>query len=204
MDALIVFEDDAMDVFPGADQEAYERVQWMAGKDTRYRTDILYLGYCGGSVGGKAPPVCLHAYALSLRGAKRLLQLISDCGDVIDRQVAHYIRAGEIKFDMTEFGTAGAKIQLLKTGEKEGFGFGTGINGFFIQVHYDDPKPSIDEGAVVKDKRGALRYCMFNHTWHRLETPGVNTSTLGCGDVHAAPSVELTDWQINLPAYPIV
>ena len=64
---LVVFEDDVMEIDPRAPDFAFESIINMT-------THLLYLGWCFDKEPGVRPPLCAHAYALTLQGARILLQ----------------------------------------------------------------------------------------------------------------------------------
>jgi hypothetical protein len=63
---VVMFEDDVMEIDPRAPDVAFQSVLDMT-------THLLYLGYCMDKEPGVKPPLCAHAYALSLEGARILL-----------------------------------------------------------------------------------------------------------------------------------
>jgi DNA polymerase III epsilon subunit-like protein len=78
-DAIIVFEDDVFEARENAAELAVKAVENM-------KTDFLFLGHCC-HYKLDEPPYCLHAYAMTLRGAKKMLPHLDHCGDPIDWQV---------------------------------------------------------------------------------------------------------------------
>jgi hypothetical protein len=59
---------------------------------SRMKTDVLYFGWCFGdnNLDGKDlhnPPACTHAYAITLSGAKILLDEVDPCGEALDIQI---------------------------------------------------------------------------------------------------------------------
>ena len=93
-DILIVFEYDALPGRPDAGEITIEAVKSMT-------TDFMFLGYCYHKphhhpLLNKQAPYCLHAYAMTLRGAKIMLDEMDACGPFADVQVARAIDKGII------------------------------------------------------------------------------------------------------------
>lgn len=71
-DILVIFEDDAESVIQNLNTTLLEELSSM-------NTDLLYLGWCEGRL-AKPVPLCTHAYAVSRKGAMKLIRYIEPCG----------------------------------------------------------------------------------------------------------------------------
>jgi hypothetical protein len=79
-DAIIIFEDDVHEARPDA-------AEWAIKAVVNMTTDFLYLGHCC-QENPKVPPYCLHAYAMTLRGARKMWPKLDQCAGPIDTQVS--------------------------------------------------------------------------------------------------------------------
>jgi len=77
-DIIIIFEDDADIAIIDFNTTIVEELSTMD-------TDILYLGWCEGR-NAKPIPLCSHAYALTRRGARKVIEHYEPCGLAIDEQ----------------------------------------------------------------------------------------------------------------------
>jgi len=69
---LVIFEDDAMEIDPIVHDIAFQSVQNMT-------KDLHLLGLCYDRDPGKKVPECTHAYALTVRGCRKLFANIDQC-----------------------------------------------------------------------------------------------------------------------------
>lgn len=77
-DILVVFEDDADSTIKELNITLLEEFNQMT-------TDVLYLGWCEGRR-ARPVPLCLHSYAMTRKGARKLIQNFEPCGAAIDEQ----------------------------------------------------------------------------------------------------------------------
>tara|TARA_A100001015_G_C14974347_1_gene706560 strand:+ start:707 stop:1759 length:1053 start_codon:yes stop_codon:yes gene_type:complete len=78
-DIIVVFEDDADIAIKDLRNTLQEEFAMM-------HTDILYLGWCSGRL-ARPVPLCMHAYALTRRGARKLVKYFEPCGPAVDLQL---------------------------------------------------------------------------------------------------------------------
>jgi len=77
-DIIIILEDDADIAVADINKVLLDEFQDM-------NTDILYLGWCEGR-NARPVPLCLHAYALTRSGTRKLVNYYEPCGKAIDEQ----------------------------------------------------------------------------------------------------------------------
>jgi hypothetical protein len=75
---IVIFEDDA-DIAVTDIHEALRR------ELTDMSTDLLFLGWCLGRL-SRPVPLCTHAYALTLEGARKVIKYTEPCGLALDEQ----------------------------------------------------------------------------------------------------------------------
>ena len=75
---IVIFEDDADIAVTDLHQALHEELSNM-------NTDLLYLGWCLGRL-AKPVPLCTVAYALTLEGARKVMEHIELCGGAVDEQ----------------------------------------------------------------------------------------------------------------------
>ena len=83
-DVLVVFEDDAESAIENLNVTIVQELSSMS-------TDILYLGWCEGRL-ARPVPLCTHAYALTRKGARKLLKHLEPCGLALDEQLVIIIK----------------------------------------------------------------------------------------------------------------
>ena len=68
--------------------------------------DILFLGWCyfDMEAGFTAPPVCAHAYSLSVRAANVLMNNVFPCLSPVDGQIAHLCKEGLLTWETVKTG----------------------------------------------------------------------------------------------------
>lgn len=192
---LVVFEYDAFLGSPDGHASALKIVESMANKNA---PDLYYLGYCYKNAGfhpavSKAAPYCLHAYAITLIGAKKLLDYVDSCGIFADAQVAELGNLGIISWNYSALVHNKKYIDMMfrLDGLHNGpFLFG----GYYVQAKFDEP-PSVVTGDVVSNRaRGKMLYCLDNSSvWHRI---GSMDKLHALGKKHKDIQV-LSDWQFN-------
>jgi len=89
-DLLVIFEDDAESAIENLNVTIIQELSTMT-------TDILYLGWCEGRL-ARPVPLCTHAYALTRRGARKLLKFIEPCGLALDEQLVVIIKNNYLTF----------------------------------------------------------------------------------------------------------
>ena len=81
---LVVLEDDADIAVTDLHQALHEELSNM-------NTDLLYLGWCVGRL-AKPVPLCTHAYALTLEGARKVIEHLELCGGAVDEQLVMMVK----------------------------------------------------------------------------------------------------------------
>lgn len=89
-DILVIFEDDAESIVTHTNETILEELNEMT-------TDILYLGWCEGRL-ARPVPLCTHAYAVTRRGARILVDKYEPCGKAIDEQMVQICKNGWLTF----------------------------------------------------------------------------------------------------------
>jgi hypothetical protein len=84
-DILVMFEDDAEIAIKDVKNTLIEEFNDMDG------IDLLYLGWCEGRT-ARPIPLCTHAYALTRRGARKLIDHYEPCGPAYDWLLVNLIR----------------------------------------------------------------------------------------------------------------
>jgi hypothetical protein len=77
-DIITIFEDDAESAINDLNTTILEEFRQMT-------TDILFLGWCEGR-SARPVPLCAHAYALTRRGARKVVKFLEPCGMALDEQ----------------------------------------------------------------------------------------------------------------------
>ena len=75
---IVIFEDDA-------DIAVVDLEEALRDEFNTMTTDLLFLGWCVGRA-AKPVPLCTHAYALTLEGARKAIKYIEPCGRALDEQ----------------------------------------------------------------------------------------------------------------------
>ena len=76
---IVIFEDDADIAVTDLHDALHDELSNMT-------TDLLFLGWCVGRA-AKPVPLCAHAYALTLEGARKAIKYIEPCGLALDEQI---------------------------------------------------------------------------------------------------------------------
>jgi hypothetical protein len=91
MDRIVIFEDDVVHTIKELNSTLLEELTDMNN------VDVLYLGWCDGRA-ARPVPLCLHAYALTRQGAKKLIHYYEPCGRAVDEQFVMIIKNGWLKY----------------------------------------------------------------------------------------------------------
>jgi hypothetical protein len=170
---LIIFEDDAMEIHPDAIEIAWNAVLNMT-------VDQLYLGYCFDREPGKVPPLCLHAYAMTIQGVRIVSREIDWCvrRRNCDEQFSDLGAAGILSWAtmptaMVDHGPSpyGFTDEYIRNRSYvEGFSLGNvekwegGEGGLFYQIKYEDEEHVVlQEGKVYKVKYPATTVYLFKN-----------------------------------------
>lgn len=89
-DILVVFEDDAESVVKDTAVTLIEELSSMT-------TDLLYLGWCEGRL-ARPVPLCTQAYALTRRGARKMVKYFEPCGMALDEQMVKICKNKWVSF----------------------------------------------------------------------------------------------------------
>lgn len=193
-DTLFVFEYDAFQGMSNAGEFAIAAARKMT-------TDFHFLGYCfqkpssHPSISKKAP-YCLHAYALQLVGAKKLLELVDSCSFFADAQVAILADSKKISWS---YETTSYDKRFV-----DNYFFDHGIHisgpflydGIFVQAKFD-PAVKFQEGDVVNNKmRGKELHVLVNATWRSIPNMEVFASL----ELTRKKVSVVSEWQFK--AYP--
>ncbi len=192
-DVMMIFEYDA---FLGS-KHASDIVMNAVRKMT---TDILLLGYCyrpktyyDPKVSGRAP-YCLHAYAVTLTGAKKLVELLDVCGGFADLQIATYADAKLLSWSYLNESYDHSYLQQLFDSEGIHFSGYFNYGGVVIQGKFDEAVPSLQEGTLSNTSpHGRQIFCLLNQTWravgsmdhfNKLKLPGNDVLILSPWQFH--------------------
>lgn len=89
-DILVIFEDDAESTIVDTNTTLLEELSDM-------KVDLLYLGWCEGRL-ARPVPLCTQAYAVTRRGARKLVDFYEPCGRGIDEQMVKFAKNGWITY----------------------------------------------------------------------------------------------------------
>ena len=118
-DILVIFEDDANIAVNNVTRALHTELSVM-------KTDLLFLGWC---YGRRYIPACLHAYAVSRAGARRLVSQWDVCSDeAIDGQLRDLAKAGRFTWDKASDSTF---LSDLRPGFEDNPNYFT--RGIFVQ-----------------------------------------------------------------------
>lgn len=191
-DVMLVFEYDAFLGHPLAVDMAIESVHAM-------QTDFHFLGYCyknsnlHPAKNGLAP-YCLHAYAISLGGAKKLIDMVDTCSFFADAQVAILGDSKNITWSYVK--------QNYDKSYIDKYFFDNGIHisgpflydGVFVQAKFDQNLPPLKEGTVVNNKnRGRELHILQNGTWRYIP----NMDAFNALGVSPKNVLQLSEWQFR-------
>lgn len=89
-DIMIILEDDAMSIVEST-------AELMAAELKKMYADIIFFGWCEGRM-TRPYPLCLHSYAISREGAKKLVDYYEPCGPALDLQLVELMKNGLISY----------------------------------------------------------------------------------------------------------
>lgn len=87
-DIMVIFEDDVVSAILDLNGTMIEELSVM-------NTDLLFLGWCEGRA-AKPVPLCAHAYAITRKGAAKLMHYYQPCGKAVDEQFVMMAKNGFI------------------------------------------------------------------------------------------------------------
>ena len=193
-DTMFVFEYDAFLGMQNAGDLAIASAREM-------NTDFHFLGYCYQKPSyhpavSKKSPYCLHAYAIQLEGAKKLIELVDACSFFADAQVA--ILADSKKITWSYEKTSYDKRYVENYFYEQGIHISGPFlyDGIFVQAKFD-PTMSFEDGSVVNNKmRGKQLHILYNSSWRAI--PNMDTfNSLGLSRKRVTI---VSEWQFK--AYP--
>jgi len=176
-DTLLVFEYDAFLGMHNAGALAIESIQKMT-------SDFHFLGFCyqrphlHPRVSGKAP-YCLHAYAVTLEGARKLLDLVDSCSIFADAQVAILADSKNItwSFETNTYDKKFVDDYFYENGVHMSGSFL--YDGIFVQAKFDD-ELAMQEGNIVNNRnRGKELHIFQNKTWRSIPSIDVYRTLVG-------------------------
>ena len=143
-DAIIIFEYDAFYGPKSAASVIIDAVIHM-------NTDLLYLGYCYQSrhhprSTGLAP-YCLHAYVLTLQGAKKLVELLDVCGLFADVQLSVFANKGLISWSYLNTSYDANYVDHLFNSQGIQMSGFLQYDGVVVQAKFDDNIPPLPDGT---------------------------------------------------------
>ena len=201
--ALIIFEYDAFFGTHDAGRLALQAARAPTA-------DLHYLGYCYHKphneprVSGAAP-YCLHAYVVSLSGARRLLQDVDPCGPFADVQLARLADSGAVTWSHGNRTYDPAWVSAYLKDEGAALSGSFHYGGPFVQAKLDRPLAPAAAAAAVflctvaGHGREVYVFSSTNRSWslvpsmdalHRLRPHG--------DDPRVVP---VSEWQMR--AYPV-
>jgi hypothetical protein len=180
--------------------------------------DISYLGFCFRSIGipkflknkrfnnfhpkktGLAPH-CLHAYAITIEGAKKMLATTDVCGSSMDSQVA--ILANEKKLTFTFFNETNRYDWDFHVKQFAKYGvhwkndeMGHNRDGLFPQVELDNTLPQYLDGTAAHDLgRAQSVFILYKQTWRYI--PNVDIFLKLLGEAPKGSTKVMTTWQMQ-------
>lgn len=170
--SVIVFE---YDVFPASATSSSDA---LVAARALNESEFLFLGYCfkaGNHPAQRgAAPYCLHAYAASLSGVRKLLDHVDVCGLFADTQVADMCNRKLLRWNFTS-SAAYDRAYVQRLFHDEGLHNGPfQFSGSFVQAKYDAHPSSLGlaEGSLVsvKSKGRSVFALRNNHTWHKIDS----------------------------------
>jgi hypothetical protein len=164
-DILLIFEYDA---YLGVKDAAARTIDAIRN----LRTDLMYLGYCFKKnqhprVYPKAP-FCLHAYALTLTGTKKLLDLLDPCGPFADAQLFNFANDGNITWSFINDHYDRNFVDKYFNDEGIHMSGPLEYSGIFVQAKYDDiPTSRLFHNGALSHNRLKPRqiYCLWQGVW---------------------------------------
>jgi len=172
-DIMLVFEDD-----PYPMVENHQLNTWL--EINRMKSDLHWLGWCYYHEDIHKAPLCMHAYAMTVAGAKDLLRNIEPCGPLpLDRQVRNMCAGkngttwsftdGEIEYRTIHSNYFRNRMSDAGIYVTELMHYG-GYGGIYTQAKFESPAlddPIIkDRVVVVKNKKHKPVYLCINGSLH--------------------------------------
>lgn len=189
-DVLLIFEYDAYLGSEHAVQSILEGVSQM-------QTDFLFLGYCFKRRQHprltNRSPYCLHAYAITISGAKKLTDLLDICGPFADAQLSNFFNDGLISWSYLNTSYDSRYVERLFQTE------GLYMSGYFlydgvvIQAKYDDLPGNLSEGTIGHKGHDRQLFCLYHNQWRPIENMAMFERLKG--DHRRVKS--LSHWQFN-------
>jgi hypothetical protein len=167
---IIIFEDDAMEIDSMAHDIAYQSVQNMT-------SEIHYLGHCYDKKPGVSPPSCLHAYALTVEGARKLLKHCDWCAKggrsgILDTQIQSIAERKLISWSavrgMNPYGISSNQIRERSNSEGFTIQWGHEAGGLFYQITYDNILCLKEGFAYMSKWPNKSVFLYLNGTSHRF------------------------------------
>lgn len=191
-DVLLVFEYDAFLGDPQAIDRAVESVRAM-------QTEFHFFGYCFQNANyhptkTRLAPYCLHAYAVTLKGAKKLLDFVDTCSFFADAQVAILADNKNLtwSYEKQHYDSRYIDAYFSENGIHISGPFL--YDGIFVQAKFDHELASLKNGTVVNNKsRGKELHVLQNSTWRSIPNMDVFNS-LG---VLSKNIMLVSDWQFR-------
>jgi hypothetical protein len=180
---LVVFEDDAICVMENCQNVTMKWLQSMS-------TDLAYLGWCSMDKAARIPPVCTHAYAVSVHGARKLLHEIKPCRQAIDLQLHELGKQGAITWSFPDVG--GIRDLRDDIALSLGVRFPAHVGGLFLQLEVE-PLPHFPDGTILKTPFSKTTYFLMNQTVHRFP----NLDTFIKMGLDFSNTVQITEWQFQ-------
>ena len=192
-DVLVIFEDDVIGLFPNANEIMIQEIN-------RVNADILYLGWCYWTKKNE-PPLCMQSYAVTVIGAKKLVDVIDPCGYLpLDEQIQKAGRENFITWNLTiinedidyvrsHLHSQGAVIPPILS-YKHAYG------GLYTQAEYEDYLDVTlfkDNETLLKGASTRSIYLWANSTLH--EFPDIGTF-MAYGFEFGNEKI-ISDWQLR-------
>jgi hypothetical protein len=192
-DVLVVFEYDAMEGLPNHE----------AGRITvdylmNMTHDFLYLGHCYKFDHlhprlSREAPYCLHSYAMTVKGARKLLHEVDACGPFADVQVARMCNDGRLHWSYVNhsFDHSYVHRQFEENGMHMSGDFK--YDGLFPQIKLE-PVPNLPDGSVGHNHLSPRTlYLLQNQTWRQIP----NMDVYGKLGLEGKGVSLLTNWQFR-------
>ena len=190
-DTLIIFEYDAFIGRQDAGNVAIASIRNMT-------SDLHYLGYCFHKLhnhprNGDAP-YCLHAYAVSVNGAKILLESVDACGPFADVQLSLLSNAGKLNwtYEMQPYDRAFAAKYFFADGIQI-----SGLflyDGVFLQAKMDPYLYNLPDYYICHNTaRGKEMHLLLNSTWRAIPNMGIFYSR----GLDLKKVMKISDWQFR-------
>ncbi|KAJ1413572.1 hypothetical protein B484DRAFT_467601 [Ochromonadaceae sp. CCMP2298] len=191
-DMLMIFEYDVFQGIPGAGQLAIDALR-------NTTADLYFMGYCFHEKRDGMPwesgraPWCLHAYAVTMKGAKQLVEMVDVCGPYADAQLANLADAKKIQwdYDRRSFDRAYVDKKFGHDGVHLSGFFSYG--GVFVQAKFDADMSHLPEGTLSHLKHGRQLYVLRELSWRPIR----HMDELNALGLDVGRAVSLSDWQFG-------